>query len=186
SYSGATRRVRLRLPRLQGTRQIAPALPFGEESLLVDAVVPADAPLDSDHLWASLTGWHILQQPPARLMVFDSGAGPLAPLNLARVLAGPMNASATLLAVSRDPDAAERLRESLGRRQQEAGLPRAELLVRHGSEAGQILAESAETVYEMVLMAPVVRKRALPDIRTEGLGATVLRVLRNTDVPVVV
>src|SRR5262249_51026795 len=26
SYSGATRRVRLRLPRLQGTRQIAPAL----------------------------------------------------------------------------------------------------------------------------------------------------------------
>src|SRR5262249_35989291 len=55
-----------------------------------------------------------------------------------------------------------------------------------GSEAGQILAESAETVYEMVLMAPVVRKRALPDIRTEGLGATVLKVLRKTDVPVVV
>src|SRR5262249_3474070 len=144
SYTGVSRRVRLRLPRLPGTRQIAPALPFGEESLLVDAVVPPDAPLDSDHLWVSLTGWHILQQPPPRLMVFDSGAGPLAPLSLARVLARPMNASATVLAVSRDPDSAERLREALGRRQQEAGLPSAELLVRHGNEAGQILAESAE------------------------------------------
>ena len=186
NYTGASRRVRLRMPRLQGTRQIAPALPFGEESLLVDAVVGADEPLDSNHFWASLTGWHILQQPPARLMVFDSGAGPIAPLNLARILAEPMNASATLLAVSRDPDSAGKLRDALSRRQQEANLPVADLRVRHGNPAGQILAEQAETVYEMVLMAPVIRKRALPDIRKDGLGATVLKVLRKTDVPVLV
>src|SRR3954467_11715841 len=44
SFLGALRRVRVRLPAIPGTRQAAPAV-YGEEGLLVDAVLPAEADL---------------------------------------------------------------------------------------------------------------------------------------------
>src|SRR6185503_15308802 len=46
SFTGPLRRVRLRLPRLEGMRQIAPALPFGEEDLLIDASFAAESNLN--------------------------------------------------------------------------------------------------------------------------------------------
>src|SRR5215471_5644715 len=42
SFAGALRRVRVRLPPLPGTRQLAPALPYGEHNLLIEAVMPAE------------------------------------------------------------------------------------------------------------------------------------------------
>src|SRR6266508_1646393 len=54
SFTGALRRVRVRLAHLAATRQIAPPLPFGEEGLLLDAVLPADsAPLGRE-VWVQL------------------------------------------------------------------------------------------------------------------------------------
>ena len=41
NFTGASHRLRLRLPRLPATRQVAPAVTFGEEGLIVDAVIPA-------------------------------------------------------------------------------------------------------------------------------------------------
>src|SRR5213593_870801 len=67
SYIGAFRRIRLRLPHLPATRQIAPSLPFGEEGLLLDAILPADTPLTSQKVWVGLRGWHILTPPAHRL-----------------------------------------------------------------------------------------------------------------------
>src|SRR5262249_10485148 len=42
NFTGPLRRVRLRVPRLPTTRQIAPAVPFGEEGMLIDAILPAE------------------------------------------------------------------------------------------------------------------------------------------------
>jgi acyl carrier protein len=89
TFSGPLRRLRLRLPRLPGTRQVSPVPPFGEEGLLVDAVVPAEpsASGKGKELWVSLNGWTILKQAPLRLLVVDTGAGSTTALNLAQVLA---------------------------------------------------------------------------------------------------
>ncbi|HVG19684.1 MAG TPA: ABC transporter ATP-binding protein, partial [Blastocatellia bacterium] len=80
NFTGPLRRVRLRLPRPPGTRQLAPALPFGEESLLVDAAFPSEMALDGQELYVGLRGWTILKQPLPRLLVCDMGNGPMSPL----------------------------------------------------------------------------------------------------------
>ena len=86
SFNGASWRVRLRLPRLPAVRQVAPPLPFGEEGLLVDAIVPADRPLKKRKAWVSLRGWHVLAPPVARSLVLDGGPWSSAPLHVARQL----------------------------------------------------------------------------------------------------
>ena len=65
NFSGPLRRLRLRLPRLTATRQVAPPIPFGEEDMLVDAVTSSDVPLDGGPLWVSLRDYRILRQPKA-------------------------------------------------------------------------------------------------------------------------
>jgi hypothetical protein len=100
SFGGALRRVRLRLPRLPGIRQVAPVAPFGEEGLLVDAALPADTSLAGPNLWVSLHGWHLLEAPPFRLLVCDTGAGPTAPMTLARQLAERLRAAVTILGIT--------------------------------------------------------------------------------------
>ena len=47
-FAGALRRLRLRIPRLPRTRQIAPQAPYGEEGLLVEAVLPAESPVPEE------------------------------------------------------------------------------------------------------------------------------------------
>ena len=194
-FTGALRRVRLRLPRLTATRQVSPTLPFGEEGMLVDAVVPADALLPGQELWVSLRGWHILQQPEPQLLVFDDVAGSTAMLNLARLMVERMDASATVLAVAEDQDEVESRRAALIDRQQEAGLARAELRVRAGRTVEQILTEQNEALYSMVMLSPRARRspgtaNGRPERRLlrhlNRLGPTVTRVLEQATVPVMV
>ena len=97
TFSGAMRRLRLRLPRSGGTRQIAPSLPFGEAGLLVEALLPTRVVLPDHELWVSLRDWTILEQAPPRLLVIDTGSGPLTSLQAARVLADAMRAPVTIL-----------------------------------------------------------------------------------------
>ncbi|HET8677149.1 MAG TPA: ABC transporter ATP-binding protein, partial [Blastocatellia bacterium] len=86
SFTGPLRRVRLRLPRMAGTRQIAPAPAFGEEELLIDAAFSSETNLNVRELWVALRGWTILKQPQMRLLVCDDGTGPTAPLSISRLL----------------------------------------------------------------------------------------------------
>src|SRR5262249_61097344 len=99
------RRVRVRLTRPSGTRQLAPALPFGEESLLVDATLPSEVTLDGKELWLGLKSWTILDQPDPHLLACDPGEGPTTPLAITRLLAERMQASTTVLAVAQEPRA---------------------------------------------------------------------------------
>ncbi len=181
TFSGSTRRLRLRLPRLTGARQVAPATPFGEEGLLVDASVPADMPLTQPDWWVSLRGWHILEPMPQRLLVCDPGDGPTAKLTIARDLARQLWANVVVLGVCREPEGAAALRETLAARAQAAGLDKAEIRVRHGQEIDEILAEQGESLYDYMIMGIGGSK---PD--TERPGNVVAAVLQRAKTPVLV
>src|SRR6202035_1765535 len=71
SFAGALRRLRVSLPPVPGTRQVAPALAYGQEGLLVDLVVPAGEEPPEGDVWLRLKGWHILKPPRPRLLVCD-------------------------------------------------------------------------------------------------------------------
>jgi sulfate transport system ATP-binding protein len=202
SFTGPLRRVRLRLPRPEGLRQIAPNVSFGEEGLLVDASVPSETPLDGEELWVGLRAWTILKQSPPRLLVCDAGKGPTAPLTVARLLSERLRSSATILAVAEKPEAAERLHASLKERQIAAGLETAELHVRYGNAAEQIATEQAGALYEMLVLTTRPRSKVprffrreskssrLPArdsrARTKLLGETLVRVLEHANIPVLV
>ena len=182
SFTGPLRRVRVRLPRLAGVRQIAPPLPFGEEGLLVDAVVPADAPVPGHAVWVSLRRWHILDKPQPRVLVYDRGVGALGPLSLAQTLAERWQASVTALGVATRAEQAESLRAPLLRRLAEAGLHVAELRIAHGAVAQQIALEQAHTLYEVC----IVPASDHPDRQPTELGDTVIDLLRSIDTPLLV
>jgi len=181
SFNGTHRRVRLRLPRLLHTRQIAPVTAFGEEGILFDAVVPADARLQEE-MWMNLRAWHILQQPQPRLLVCDSGDGSTAPLAVARQLTGPLGATVIVLAAANEQSETEPLREAVARRQEEAGLLRSELRVRAGDPVETIAREQRDVLYEMIVLAPC----RDPAARPGRLGRTLRDLIERSPVPLLI
>jgi sulfate/thiosulfate transport system ATP-binding protein len=191
-FAGPLRRVRLRLPRLAGSRQISPALPFGEDAFLIDAALPSESAVGGKKLWVGLGSWTILSAPGSHLLVCDSGGGSTTPLAITSFIAERLRARTTVLAVAEKPDEAEALQLKLSQRTQAAGLPDAALRVRFGNAAEQIATEQAASLYEMLVMAarprsktprlPVLESRAL----TRQIGKTLMTVLRHSDVPVLI
>ena len=182
SFSGPLRRVRLQLPALGVTRQLAPPLPFGLEAMQIEALLPASTPIADGELWATLRAWHILEQSPPRLLVCDSGKGPTVLLGLARHLVEKLDASATLLGVGDNAEAAAALRQEIVRRQEEEGLVPADVQVRHGHHAGEIAAKQAETPHDFLVLAASDR----PGSHPERLGSTVLALLERSDTPLLI
>jgi len=183
SFTGALRRVRVRLAHLAATRQIAPPLPFGEEGLLLDAVLPADsAPLGRE-VWVQLRGWHVLTPPAPRLMVLETDSGLRAPLRLVRLLVDRLSASATLVAFVETKEAASALRKTLKTRLREAGLSDVEVRFQYHDSASQTIRE-ADPSHEMVILAPGSRRLKVRDPRTHGLDPLTLRILQESEVPV--
>jgi len=179
TFTGPLRRVRLRLPHLPFTRQIAPPVPFGEENMLIDAQLPTDAPLDTSDVWVGLRRWQILQRPPPRLLVYDAPAGPVTHLALARWLAEHWGAAPSVLAVAATPEEAEQAKAALVKRFAEAGLLAVEPLVRQGGAYEQLMREHSESLYEMLLLpagaGPV-----------ESVSALSYQVLEQPGIPVLV
>jgi len=192
SFAGPLRRVRVRLSRPSGMRQLAPPPPFGEECLLVDATLPSEVNVKAHDMWVGLRAWTILDQPDPQLLTCDPGEGATTPLAITRLLAERMQASVTVLAVAEDPDKAEALRAKLAERVQTEAVPEPSLRVRFGKAAEQIAAEQASSLYEMLVMTASNRSRAsrLPGLEARSmsrqLGETLMTVLEYSDVPVLV
>ncbi|HUE80865.1 MAG TPA: ATP-binding cassette domain-containing protein [Pyrinomonadaceae bacterium] len=198
SFTGALRRLRLRLPQLSATRQIAPVPPFGEQGILVDAVVPAERKITQSEFWVSLHGWRILQPPEPQLLVFDQGERGISTLMMAKKIAQQLDAQATLFSVTRDQDELESLRDRLNRRQQEADLAGAEVRVAIGKDpVEQLAVEQNSALYSMLLLAPQAKKRrsfarrnGRPERRRlrriSRLGTILVKVLDSAHLPVVV
>jgi sulfate transport system ATP-binding protein len=74
SFSGSTERLRLRLPRIPGVRAVFPAVPFGSNSIFVDATRPQDQaarfPLKpGDPAWVALRRIHALPDSGLSILV---------------------------------------------------------------------------------------------------------------------
>jgi sulfate/thiosulfate transport system ATP-binding protein len=183
TFSGPLRRLRLRLPRLPGTRQVSPVPPFGEEGLLVDAVVPAgpSASGKGKELWVSLSGWTILEQAPPRLLVVDTAAGSTTALNLAQVLATRVKAAVVVMGYAGESEASEELRAAFKQRISEADLPEPELNLRNGDFVEQLAAEQAGTLFEMVIVPA-----GLDEDRGTAVAPAVVAALERPDLPMLI
>ncbi len=170
-FAGALRRLRLRIPRLPRTRQIAPQAPYGEEGLLVEAVVPADSPVPGES-WVSLNGWRILEQPRPTLLVADPLNGIRPPVEEARPFAAVLGGSIVVLGVVEGAQPPDALREKL---KAEFESESAEIRVRAGQPAEQIRNEQAENYYDLAVLGAAGRQA----IRTASLR----RLLRETSTP---
>ena len=152
TFSGSFRRTRLRLPALPGTRQLSPALPFGENALLVEAAVPADGRPIPAQSWVVLEDWHILRQPTPRLLFVDSGEPNDPALAIARSLVDALDGVATVAGVASGSSGQDALRETLLRRAHEAGLDAAAVRARAGDPAEQLALEQSEAPYDFLLL----------------------------------
>ncbi|MCI0391066.1 MAG: ATP-binding cassette domain-containing protein [Acidobacteria bacterium] len=186
NFTGTLRHVRLRLPRLHGTRQLAPVVPFGEEGLIVDAVVPEVEPIAESELWVGLRGWHFLQRPNPQILVFDAGIGSIAPLAVARRMADQMKASVTVLGVTNDQDFIQTLSSTIQQRQCEVGLTQTELRVHYGHPAEQIAIARNEELYDLIILAPRHRRSVVLDLQPRLVSGIVRKVINSTEVPVLV
>jgi hypothetical protein len=152
TFTGAVRRIRVRMPSLAGVRQVVPAPPFGEEAVRLDVAVPAHSDPAPRKPWVSLEEWHILRQPTPRLLVCDSGEGLAPALEFARPLVSALNGVATILGVASDARRQDALRESLGARAAAADLKDASVRVRRGEPVEQILLEQRDAPYDFVIV----------------------------------
>src|SRR5262249_10839606 len=139
TFTGAARRIRVRLPPLAGVRQVVPPLHFGEEGVRLDVAVPAHADPPPRRPWVAPEEWHILRQPTPRLLVCDEGEGLTPALEFAVPLLSALNGVATVLAVSADARQNDALRDSVAARTATAGLKDASVRVRRGDPVEQIL-----------------------------------------------
>jgi sulfate transport system ATP-binding protein len=170
TFSGALRRIRVRLPPLPGVRQVVPPPAFGEEGVILDAAVPAHAEPPPAKPWVVLEAWHILRQPTPRLLVCDEGDGIAPALELARPLVDALDAVATVLGVAPDARRQDALREALTARAAEAGLDAEAVRVRRGDPVLEIAAEQREKPYDFVVVGAGEVESRRRRGQTPGLG----------------
>jgi sulfate transport system ATP-binding protein len=179
TFTGARRRLRVRLPALTGVRQVIPPLPFGEEAILIDVDLPAHIAAPTGDPWVVLQEWHILRQPTPRLLVCDSGEGLAPAIELAPPLLSALNGVATVLGVALDARSQDPLRETLGRRAAEAGLAVAAIRVRRGDPTEQIAIETNEAPYDFV----IVGAGEVESLTRRGASSLVEELAERTKIP---
>jgi sulfate transport system ATP-binding protein len=164
NFTGSLRRIRLRLPHLTGTRQVAPPPPFGERSFLVEAVVPGSEPLPGKHVFVVFRGYHLMKAPP-----------------LVSWMVEVLDGSATVLSVLPEPAAPAALRS---REEPAAARPRIESRIRHGEFEAAVAAELEESLYDMVVVdcSHQTGRGALPEVVDRLLeeGSLPLLVLKES------
>jgi nucleotide-binding universal stress UspA family protein len=152
NFSGAVRRLRVRVPPLPGVRQLVPAPAFGEEGVTLEASMPAHLAEPPRQPWVVLESWHILRQPTPRLLVCDEGEGIAPALELARPLVASLDAAATVLGVTSDPRRIDAMRAALAERAAAAGLEAPSVRVRRGDPVTEIVSEQREGPYDFVVV----------------------------------
>jgi sulfate transport system ATP-binding protein len=189
TFAGAQRRVRVRLPRHADVHPASTPGP-APHALMVDALVPAHQPLPEGDVWVTVERWHFLDLPPPSLLVADDGTGAPRALEMARDVAHALEARVTVVVVARDAGLFEPLGWRIQRRLRAVGLDDAELRLRFGQPAEQILHEQTDLLSQMIVFAPRPSRRSwlewlrLVPRSGERIGRTIAAVLENARVPV--
>lgn len=152
TFSGAFRRVRVKLPHLPETRQVAPPVPFGEEGLLVDAIVPPDLRLDGTPLWVSLRSWHVLDPPMPRLLVYAGGVKSQNNcMAVAREVSVRLDAATTLLGIAED-DEVESVANRLEQHKTAHGFVQTEVQVLPGNPADHLARMQQDGLVDLLVL----------------------------------
>jgi nucleotide-binding universal stress UspA family protein len=114
SFGGSIERLRLRLPPIPGVRHISPPVPFGGESLLVEATRPPDQASrfslqPGDRAWIGVRRIHALTHPGLSILIATDGSlRSQAAITLGGGIARLANARVTLLGCGGRGEAFER------------------------------------------------------------------------------
>jgi sulfate transport system ATP-binding protein len=133
TFVGSFERLRLRLPALPGVRPIAPAVPFGSASVLVEATRSQDQarrfPLHvGDKTWIGVQRMHALAHPGLRLLIVTDGSpSAQAALALGGQLARLAHARTMILGYGQPREALSQQLQA-AKEQFGSGLPALELL----------------------------------------------------------
>lgn len=187
-FTGPARRMRLEIEGLQGVRPLVPPPAYGQLAAQIEALVPgseAEAISSSavGELWVGLTDYHVLAPTGPKILICSDGSAvdeaAAFGMRLARAAHGP----ATLLAVvpaSGEVAAARARLESLIEQQGMQGHSQLVASVRQGIAHAEILTETQEGSYEMVVLG------RSPDAagRPLGIGTTGQEILAQARVPV--
>jgi sulfate transport system ATP-binding protein len=165
TYVGSYERLRLRLPSLPGVRPIAPPVPFGSDSVLVDAMRSQDQarlfPLQvGQKAWIGVRRIHALTHPGLRLLLVTGDAPEArAALSVGGQLARLAHARTTILGSGRPGAELDQLlhaaKEELG-----SGLPALETLAVPDSPAVAVRREVERQPYDLVIVGAAPGERA--------------------------
>jgi sulfate transport system ATP-binding protein len=107
-FNGPSERLRLELPAIRGVRAIAPAVPFGSQSIMIDASRPPEQaaafPLSmNEKAWVGIRRLHALSHPGlSYLVVTDGSLRSQSAISQGGYLARMSHARMTLLGVGKD------------------------------------------------------------------------------------
>jgi ABC-type Fe3+/spermidine/putrescine transport system ATPase subunit len=190
SFAGSLRRVWVRF---EHRTDVHPAsAPATDGGFTVEAVLPAHERLEGREVRVGLRRWHFLDPPAPSVLVADDGRGTRRALELARTLAETLEAQVSVLGVAREARDAGALGARIERRVRRARLAAFELRLRYGATASQILAEQAELLSRVVVVAVrpkpwlALRQMVGRGRRRNASGPTLVALFESTHVPVVV
>ena len=107
-FNGPTERIRIEIPSIPGVRAIAPAVPFGNQNIIIDASRPPDEsasfPLDvNQKAWVGIRRLHALSHPGFNFLVIADGSlRSQSAVSLGGYLARMAHARMTLLGIGKD------------------------------------------------------------------------------------
>lgn len=179
SFSGAVRRVRLRLPPLAATRQVSPPSAFGEEGLIIEVVLPAQVFLPNGEYYLGLRKHTILAQSPARLLVLESAVEGQSVMELARNIGKPMNAAITILANSTAQHMAE-FRKQLDQQARDLGFDEITIIPASGDVVQQVSSQRANALFDFIILPRHIKASKQP------IDQSVISFLEKADIPTIV
>jgi ABC-type Fe3+/spermidine/putrescine transport system ATPase subunit/nucleotide-binding universal stress UspA family protein len=158
AFIGSFERLRLRLPALPGVRAIAPVVPFGSDSIWIEATRSQDQarrfPLRTgDTPWVGVRRVHALVHPGMRFLLLTDGSAPSrAALALGGELARLAHARVTVLAPGTEPgeETDRRLQES--REQLGSGVASLESRATGGETSAAVAEEASRRPCDLVVL----------------------------------
>jgi sulfate/thiosulfate transport system ATP-binding protein len=157
TFIGSFERLRLRLPPIPGVRPLAPAAPFGSDTILVEAARTQDQartlPLASgDQVWVGVRRIHALTHPGLKiLIVTDEGSTDSAELAVGGQLARLAHARTTLLSYGKNTDTRKQQLQS-AREQLGSGLPALDTITVTEPPAIAVTRVTEREPYDLVIL----------------------------------
>jgi len=183
-FAGPVQRIRLDVDGLQGVRPITPPPAYGQRTTQIESIQPSDAPGElfapGQALWIGVESYHILEPTGLKLLVCcDETPGGEAVSEFGGRLAQAAGGPATLLSVVGASEAVAQARDRLEemRRRYSPQQPMVHTRVRQGQSSAEILIEAQEGSFEVAILG----RRSGAD--EQALGATALRLLEQSEVP---